>query len=82
MSYQPDPAIVRGIALSIITTEIETIRDLSTVDIREMSEDEVAAVADQIEDGDDLEEAEDALIAAVRADILAARITPTWPDAA
>lgn len=75
----PDPILVRAIAQRIITAEIEEIRDLSTVEIREMCEDEVSAVAAQIDPDDDLEDAEDALVGAVQAEIRAAVLAPAWP---
>lgn len=81
MPYQPDPTLVRQIAARIIASEIEDIRDLGMVDVREMCEDEVADVAEQADSDDDLEAAEDVLIAAVRDDIKAATIAVSWPDA-
>lgn len=81
MTHQPDPGIVRGIASSVLTTEIDTIRDLGAMDIGEQCEDELAHVADQYDDPAEANAAMDALIAAVRADITAARITFTWDTA-
>lgn len=79
MTYEPNPTLVRQIAERIIASEIEEIRDLGRVDIAEMCEDEVSAVAAQTGPDDDLEEAEDALVDAVRDAIKAAVLVPSWP---
>lgn len=79
MPYQPDPALVRTIAERVITSEIGEIRDLSRVDIREMCEDEVADIeVDYRATVEEVQDAEDALIDAIRADIKAAVLFPSW----
>lgn len=83
MTNQPDPHLVRRIAARIIRSEIDAIRDLGAMDVGEMCEDEIGALyaqynADPSAAHDAASVAADALIDAVRNDILAAKITTGW----
>jgi hypothetical protein len=79
--YVPDPALVRECATRIIEGQIEELRDLGQMDIGEMCAEEIVAIQEPLGgwDAPGADEAADALINAVRADIKAAVITHAWP---
>lgn len=80
MEFTPDPVAVRAAAARIITSEIEEIRDLPGTDVFEMCEDEMKAIFDAHSGPlQERQDAQDAFVAAVRADMAAALITHSWP---
>lgn len=81
-TYQPDPQLVRECASRIIEGQIEEIRDPGQMDLAEMCEDEIVAIQEPLGgwNAPGADEAADALINAVRADIKAATVSFGWTE--
>jgi hypothetical protein len=84
MPYQPDPRLVRECATRIIRGQIEELRNLGQTDLSEMCAEEIDAVQKPLGgwSGPGADDAADAFINAVRADIKAAAVSFAWPSQA